>query len=153
MNNASTGSSPRHHRSGWSEFQYVVDGGDGRWLLQELRDGKVSVRISTPGTELAFAYDRSCGTLHKHGSPELVNAWLEKTKQAFSSGGYPEMAADLQLLSAHSYPLLGDPRPGVDYLSVDDANRIISTSGYILQVVAKLSAIDVDAIEVQPAPR
>lgn len=123
---------------------YDIDGGDGRWLL--MKDGQT--QRSTPGTKLAFAFDRDCGTLHKHGDPAMVKRWLDETKAKLASA--PELADALDILTVESYPLVGDPKPGVNYISLTDANAILSTSGYIQKVLDKLDAIDVDGIELGP---
>lgn len=118
---------------------YDIDGGDGRWLL--MKDGQT--QRSTPDTKLAFAYDRECGTLHKHGNPAMVKRWLDEAKASLASA--PELAEALDMVIFESYPLEGDPKPGVNYLSLADANAIISTSGQLQIVLAKLNAIDVEA--------
>lgn len=124
-------------------FSYAVDRGDGRWLL--MKDGEV--QRGTPGTELSFAYDRSCGTLHKHGNPDMVTNWVDGVKAKLENSGAAQLAADLKVLTVNSYPLVGGLKPHTIYLSEDDANAIISTSGYILKVLAKLDAIDVEVCE------
>ncbi|MBY0466257.1 MAG: hypothetical protein K2W33_15070 [Burkholderiales bacterium] len=126
-------------------YRYEIDQGDGRWLLLNKQG---TVAHSTTGTELSFAYDRDCGTLHKHGSTPMVDSWLKNTQGNLNRGGASDLADALQILTVNSYPLVGIPQPGVLYMSVEDANACISTSGYILRVIAKLNAIDVDVIDV-----
>ena len=125
-------------------YRYEVDKGDGRWLLL---NEKGAILHSTPSTELSFAYDIEFGVLHKHGSTPMVNSWVKTAQAKLNGAGASEMANGLRVLTVNSYPVIGDPKPGVQYMSVEDANACTTTSGYILRVIAKLDAIDVDAIE------
>lgn len=123
------------------DYRYEIDRGDGRWLLY---DGD-EVIYSTPNDEIAIAFDRESGTLHKHGTPVVVEAWLVQAKGKFTRAGFKDMADQLQLIRGRSCPLIGDPVPGQVYLHVDDVNRCISTSGYVLRLLQKLDTIDVPA--------
>ena len=74
--------------------------------------------------EVAIAFDRESGTLHKHGSPEMVQGWLSLTQKKLRDGGMDEMANDLMLVCG-KFPL-------------EELNRCLTHSGYVLRMVDKL---------------
>ncbi|MBQ0916936.1 hypothetical protein KBW71_00530 [Hydrogenophaga aromaticivorans] len=129
---------PSHH--------YTIDAGDGRWLLNQ---GGQTI-TSTTGDRLAFAYDKECGTLHKHGDPVRVQAWVNNAKAKLQ--GFPELAGALDTLEVASLLPCQRPKDDVLYITAEEANRCLSTSGYILTLLSKLHAIEVDAIQVHEGP-
>lgn len=130
------------------KLSYQVDKGDGRWILNE--DGNPIK--STTGTEIAFCFDQGNGALFKHGDPERVKAWMTNSQAKYRKSGFNDMADDIVMLTGHSHPLCGEPRPGVIYLTEDEVNRCISCSGSILKIAARHrqdhNTIDVVAIEI-----
>lgn len=75
---------------------------------------------------VAIALDKSSGTLHKHGSPELVERWLSTAQARFRQSGYPEMADDLVIIQGR--------------FTLEDLNRCVSTSGYVGRLYQRLLA-------------
>jgi len=82
--------------------------------------------------EVAIAFDRESGTLHKHGSVENVQAWVDKSQQRLresaSAGGLGRLAAQM----ADDLVIVTGKFP------VEEVNRCLSTSGYVLHMVEKL---------------
>ncbi len=132
-------------------FHYQIDGGDGRWLL--IDECKGVVVLSTPDTQLSFAYDRECGTILKHGATALVQSCLSKAQSRLIAAGHQDMAEGWAILTVNSPPLFSSPLPGGLYMNAQDATACLTTSGYILGVIAKLEAIDVVAVDVASAPQ
>jgi hypothetical protein len=67
--------------------------------------------------EVAIAFDKEAGVLHKHGIPENVTKWYNTTREKLISSGFPEMADDLILIQG-AFP-------------VEELNKCLSTTGYI----------------------
>lgn len=69
---------------------------------------------------VAIAFDKETGTLHKHGAPASVSAWLRATQHALRSGGQSDLAEALIMLEG-KFPIA-------------ELNKCISTSGHILRL-------------------
>lgn len=54
--------------------------------------------------EVCLALDSQEGTLHKHGAPDKVLAWLEKTQSSLRAAGCDEMAQNLVAITGR-FPL------------------------------------------------
>lgn len=83
--------------------------------------------------EVAIAFDRESGTLHKHGSVENVQAWVDKSQKrlresATASGSLGDLVAKM----ANDLVIVSGKFP------VEEVNRCLSTSGYVLRMVEKL---------------
>lgn len=89
---------------------------------------------------VAVGFDRDSGTLHKHGSPESIHEWAEKTRGKYRAAGFADMANDLVVMSGR-FP-------------VDELNKCISTSGYCKILYEKLGKLEQasEAVE-QSEPR
>lgn len=74
--------------------------------------------------EVAIAFDRECGTLHKHGSVEMVRQWLQKSQDTFRQAGFPDMAENLIMIAGR--------------FDLEDLNRCLSTTGYLAQFYPRL---------------
>ncbi len=72
--------------------------------------------IGPPLTEIAIAFSRSDGTLHKHGGVTMVENWATEARQKLRSGDLSDWADDLIVLSGP--------------LDIDEINKCISTTGY-----------------------
>lgn len=129
---------PSHH--------YTIDAGDGRWLLNQ---GEQTI-TSTTGDRLAFAYDKECGTLHKHGDPARVQHWVNNAREKLKD--FPELAGALDILEVASLLPQQSPKESVFYITAEEATRCLSTSGYILTLLSKLQAIEVEAIQIHEGP-
>ena len=105
----------------------------GSFQLVETEDGQVltdafgNVRILNQCDELAFAFSKGSGTLFKHGSSEAVNEWAKDFREKMLRAGLGEDARDLVVISSRIF-------------AIDTANRIISTTGYVLRVWRDLCA-------------
>jgi hypothetical protein len=75
---------------------------------------------------IAFAYDPDLFVLHKHGAPDLVQAWLDHANQKLSK--VPEKDR-FQLAM-----LVVDKR-----VPVEEINRVLDTSGYLRIFIEKFS--------------
>lgn len=86
-----------------------------------------STPVGRPLDEVAIAFDRDEGVLHKHGSPEFVNNWAEETRAKLRAAGsnLEDWATALTVVSGR--------------IPVDELNSCLSSSGYVLQLWAKLT--------------
>lgn len=73
---------------------------------------------------VAIAFDKEVGTLHKHGAPASVSAWLRATQHALRSGGQSDLAEALIMLEG-KFPIAV-------------LNECISTSGRVLRLYQSL---------------
>lgn len=80
--------------------------------------------IGEPLVEVAVCFDKESGVMHKHGKPEYVSNWYNKSRQKLMGAGFPGMAAELTVVSG--------PIP------VEELNKMISTSGYCGRYFARL---------------
>ena len=85
--------------------------------------------------ELAMAFDRDAGILHKHGPIDLVSAWLTDAQKKYRAAGFDAMAETLVMVSGR-FP-------------VDEINRCISNTTYADHFYAKLMA---GGIQQEPWP-
>ena len=74
--------------------------------------------------EVSIAFDKESGTLHKHGSREMVERWADNAKSKFRESGFGEMADDIVVITGA--------------FDLNDINRCITTSGYIGVLFARL---------------
>jgi hypothetical protein len=74
--------------------------------------------------EVSLAFDKESGVLHKHGNPELVEAWANNAKKSFRDGGFTEMAEDIIVMSG-KFP-------------VEELNKCLNYTGYSLILYKKL---------------
>lgn len=66
--------------------------------------------------ELSLAIDKREGTLHKHGVPNLVASWYQRTTQTLRAGGCEDFADDLVIVTGR-FPL-------------EEVNKCLSIAGY-----------------------
>ena len=92
------------------DYQYRINGG--QYVLHDGDDP-----IGPLLEEVAIAFDRESGTLHKHGSPEMVENWVKNARQKFNDAGYDKFADDLVTISG-KFPL-------------EDLNKFLTHTGYI----------------------
>lgn len=83
--------------------------------------------------EVAIAFDKESGTLHKHGNPEWVAKWHQETQAKFRQAGFDDMADALIVITGR--------------FDLEDLNRCLSTSGYVARLYQRLLAG-----EAQPQP-
>lgn len=76
--------------------------------------------------EIALAFDRDSGTLHKHGPVDLVSAWHANAQQRYRAAGLDDLAEPLVMVAGR-FPL-------------EDLNRCISASGYVGRFYQRLLA-------------
>ena len=74
--------------------------------------------------DVAIAFDRESGTLHKHGAEAMVQEWVTRAQAKFRAAGFDGMADDLVIVTG-KFP-------------VEELNRCLTTSGYVLRMVDKL---------------
>lgn len=96
-----------HYEKSGSKYQMMCD----RELIAEM-------------DEVAVAYDLQTFTMHKHGCPELVTAWVETARQAFVTADMFEMAEDLAMIVSDDWDL-------------EDLNRIVNNTGFLKSFVEK----------------
>jgi hypothetical protein len=77
--------------------------------------------------EIALAFDRESGTLHKHGKPETVELWATGARKTFRDGGFPDMAEDIIVMSG-KFP-------------IEELNKCLECTGYCLDLYKKLSTL------------
>lgn len=107
-------------------YEYRVRPSDNAWELYE--PGKDNIlNVILPGEKFAIGFSGLVSgeyVLHKHGSHELVNAWLTKTVQKFMANkevpGAIDMAKDLAVIS-----------DVIEKWDVHTVNRILDTTGYL----------------------
>lgn len=81
--------------------------------------------IGPPLVEVGICFDKELGVLHKHGSPESVQGWRDKTAEKLRDTGTvgEEMVRDLVVLSG--------PIP------LEELNKMLAISGYCTIFVIK----------------
>ena len=87
-----------------------------------LVDENDQIHWAGPEIAVAFSYDPDDekgmkGTLHKHGSPDLVQTWFDKTIAKFRGGGLADLANQLHIVSGP--------------ISLEELNKMIDISGYV----------------------
>ncbi len=50
------------------------------------------------GTEVAICFDKSCGTLFRHGDPEMVLTYHKKLINIYTNTGFDDIASDCIVL-------------------------------------------------------
>jgi hypothetical protein len=108
-----------------AEYQYQLN--CGQYVLH--RDGKP---VGALLDEVAIAFDKENGTLHKHGAPEMVNAWAQHAQQKLRAGGASEFADDLIVVTGR--------------FTLDDLNGCLTHSGYIGVLYTKMLRGEVPAL-------
>lgn len=83
--------------------------------------------------EVALALDTDSGVLHKHGPAAKVEDWVANTKKKFADAGFTEMADQLTVLKGR--------------FTLDDLNRCLSTTGYVLTLYKKAMAGELQALD------
>ena len=82
--------------------------------------------LYAPHDEIALAFDRESGTLHKHGPVEKVAAWHSEAVRKFRAAGFDDMADELVMISGR-FP-------------VEEINKCINNSTYPQRFYQKLMA-------------
>lgn len=85
---------------------------------------------------LGIAFDQEGGVLHKHGMADQVITWADTARASLVAMGYPELANELVTLT---FPALPE--------AIADLNHCISSTGYVLQMVGRLNAIEPQTIK------
>jgi hypothetical protein len=99
-------------------YEYQKDE-DGNYFLVRDQEDRHFI-----GGKVAIAFDKHDGVVLKHGRPELVNAWAEKTcKRAFKI--MPELPESIVVLEGS--------------FEIEELNKIISIVGYILRFFHKMN--------------
>lgn len=96
------------------------------------------VPILRPLDEVSLAFDKEYGTLHKHGAPEMVDAWFKKKQASLRESGLVEWADNLVVITGR-FPL-------------DDLNKCLSTSGYVLRMYTQVLAGTLAQLPMLPDP-
>ena len=109
----------------FKEIQYRFN--CGQYVLHEGDDP-----IAAPRDNIALAFDKISGTLHKHGEPENVKTWHANAVKRYMDAGFDDMASDLIVIEGR-FPL-------------DELNKCISTSGYVARMYEKLLAGQLQAV-------
>jgi hypothetical protein len=110
----------------------------GQYVLTE--DGRPIGRVLD---EVSLALDIEEHTLHKHGAPEMVQAWLQRTQAKLRAGGAEEMANRMVCLTGR-FPL-------------EELNRCLQVSGYagrlyLKAMAGELAQLPLDAKALEAAP-
>lgn len=82
--------------------------------------------------EVSLAFDKEAGVLMKHGSKEMVSAWLSDAQEKLRSGGAHDLAEQLIMVTGR-FP-------------VDELNKCISISGYIGKLWMRMQAGEIAAL-------
>ncbi|KWA84063.1 hypothetical protein WL29_22110 [Burkholderia ubonensis] len=80
--------------------------------------------VSSILDEVAICLDKASGTRHKHGDPDMVNAWCKKTQDAFRSNGLDEMANDLVVIQGR--------------FTLEDLNKVVDNTTYAATLYQKV---------------
>lgn len=107
-------------------FHYRMNN-DAHYVLHE---GEEAIR--EPMNEVAIAFDKRDGILHKHGDPQRVQAWVVDAQRKFRSIGFDDMANDLCIIQGR-FPL-------------DELNQCLAASSYIVKLNQKLLAGELDSV-------
>lgn len=81
-------------------------------------------RIHLMTDEVAIAFDRDEGILHKHGNPDQVEDWATNARQAYRDQGFDAQAEALLVISG-AFP-------------VAEINACLNTAGYCKVLLDKL---------------
>lgn len=110
-------------------YAYILNGD--RYVLTD--DGEP---VGPPMDQVAIAFSRDDGVLHKHGSITVVSAWAAKARQRLNAAGLNEMSEGIIVLSGR-YPL-------------EELNRCLDTSGYVGRFYERLLAPDSAGKQLSP---
>lgn len=88
-----------------------------------MRDGRPA---SKPMDTVALVLDRDEGTLHKHGAPEDVRAWLQETQARMRSAGMGAWAETLVFMEGR--------------FTLDDLQACVGTIDYAGRLYRQLQA-------------
>lgn len=73
------------------------------------------------GKEVSICFDSEFGTLLRHGSPELVHNYYDRTITSYNNSGLADIAAVITLIAS-------------DKWNVDDLNKCIDITGYLCRM-------------------
>lgn len=106
---------------------------EGFALIEKEYDGSGTCRVldihQVPEVAIAFSYDpdeergNQC-VLHKHGRPELVDAWAERTRKAYIQAGFLDIARSIHVISS-------------DKWDVEELNKCLEITDYISTMLEK----------------
>lgn len=68
--------------------------------------------------EIAIVFDKSCGTLLKHGPVDNVENWLQNARKKYYEAGLSDIAADLTMVSSSNWDL-------------EELNKILNICDYV----------------------
>lgn len=97
------------YRKGGAGYQYI--------------DGSGAVVYD--GVAVAICFDKRASVLLRHGDPEVVRRCLSQSVASYCASGYPDMAADLVMLTSSEW-------------DVDLLNRAIGIADYTVRMVRTL---------------
>ncbi len=83
-----------------------------------------SVPVGRVLDEVAICLDKSNGTRHKHGDPDVVRAWCQKAQAAFRSNGHNDMADDLVVVQGR--------------FTLEDLNKMVDNTTYAAALYEKV---------------
>jgi len=104
---------------------YTIDGDDVWWVTEGRR-----VRICGIYETFAAAVDVSNGVLHSHGHEDFVQEWADRTKSAFTQGGFPQYADDLVV---HRFAVTPE--------AISEVNACIRSTGRAMRLGERLRVI------------
>lgn len=102
------------------------------YLLEDHKNLRGEHDIILMTDQVAIAFDAETNTMLKHGAPDAVKKWMADNKDKT-----PGLFADIQVMTL--------PRG----MPVDEINRVLSTSGYIGVLRAKIDAGIIELLTVE----
>lgn len=92
------------------------------------RDGKP---VTAPCDEIALAFDRKDGTLHKHGKPESVQAWAAQARAKLLRGAAEEANPAVRAVAIE---MANDITVLQGRFLLEDLNKCLTHSGFVGQL-------------------
>jgi len=103
-----------HYEMRHGDYALIDHNGDLLFMTHEIAIG-VSVDKDTNDV-----------TFHKHGRPDLVHKWLEKTRSKLQEAGFEKMAMEFIVIEG--------------LIPVDELNKMIDCSGYATRFYQRMIA-------------
>lgn len=109
----------------------------------DLREDAKDILFRGREVAIGFSYDPDQAkqiqyTTHRHGSPETVNKWAKRTREALLKSEIGQRARERGETAAAILRSMLPHSISSDQWDIDDLNRIINTTGYLAVVVEKM---------------
>lgn len=111
------------------EKVYRKNHGSFQWVGTKDHPILKSPEIYWQGEEIAVMIDVENAVIHRHGDPAVVNAAHKKLVDSFNATGFGDLAKAIVVVTSCDW-------------DVDELNKALQTSGYIMKVLEKMGVLD-----------